>query len=211
MNIGNKLSELRKSKHLSQEEAADKLGVTRQTISKWELDQSTPDFDKILPLCELYGISADELLGSSLRKEKNEENIELNLEDQKKKKAFGISIGILLYFFAIVWIIVAIPYLQINPILSTGIFLLLCGIATFSIVYVSLVYGKKNKEKKEENENPIIKSINSILGVLTCVIYLFISFNTNAWHITWIIWIIYALITEIIKLIFLLTGDNNEK
>ena len=62
MDIGNKLYELRKSKNLSQEELADKLNVTRQTISKWETNQSTPDFDKIIPLCEIYGISADELL-----------------------------------------------------------------------------------------------------------------------------------------------------
>ena len=54
MNIGEKLFELRKSKNLSQEEVAEKLNVTRQTVSKWETNQSTPDFDKILPLCELF-------------------------------------------------------------------------------------------------------------------------------------------------------------
>ena len=46
MSLGERLLELRKSKHLSQEELAYKLDVTRQTISKWETDQSTPDFDK---------------------------------------------------------------------------------------------------------------------------------------------------------------------
>ena len=62
MNLGERLLNLRKAKHLSQEEVADKLNVTRQTVSKWETDQSTPDFDKIAPLCKLYGITADELL-----------------------------------------------------------------------------------------------------------------------------------------------------
>ena len=57
MNIGEKLLELRKAKHLSQEEVADRLNVSRQTVSKWETDQSMPDFDKIAPLCELYQIS----------------------------------------------------------------------------------------------------------------------------------------------------------
>ena len=57
MSLGQRLIELRKEKKLSQEEVAGKLNVTRQTVSKWETDQSTPDFDKILPLCELYGIS----------------------------------------------------------------------------------------------------------------------------------------------------------
>ena len=62
MSLGQRLIELRKEKKLSQEEVAGKLNVTRQTVSKWETDQSTPDFDKILPLCELYGISTEELI-----------------------------------------------------------------------------------------------------------------------------------------------------
>jgi len=59
MSIGKKLYELRKQKGLSQEEVADKLNVSRQTVSKWETDQSMPDFDKIVPICELYSITAD--------------------------------------------------------------------------------------------------------------------------------------------------------
>ena len=62
MDIGEKLFELRKGKGLSQEEVAEKLNVTRQTVSKWETNQSTPDFDKIMPICELYGITTEELL-----------------------------------------------------------------------------------------------------------------------------------------------------
>ena len=62
MDLGQKLFELRKGKNLSQEEVADKLNVTRQTVSKWETNQSTPDFDKIVPLCELFEISTEELL-----------------------------------------------------------------------------------------------------------------------------------------------------
>ena len=62
MNIGEKLYELRKGKNLSQEEVAEKLNVTRQTVSKWETNQSSPDFDKILPICELFEISTEELI-----------------------------------------------------------------------------------------------------------------------------------------------------
>ena len=62
MKIEDKLLKLRKEKGFSQEEVAERLSVSRQTISKWETGQSTPDFDKIIPLCELYEISSDELL-----------------------------------------------------------------------------------------------------------------------------------------------------
>ena len=58
MTIGERLLNLRKEKNISQEELADILGVSRQTISKWELDQTTPDFDKLVPLCEYFGITS---------------------------------------------------------------------------------------------------------------------------------------------------------
>ena len=62
MNFGNKLYELRKGKGLSQEELANQLEVTRQTVSKWELGDSTPDLDKLVFLAELFEISLDELV-----------------------------------------------------------------------------------------------------------------------------------------------------
>ena len=84
MNLGERLLNLRKKEHLSQEEVAFKLNVSRQTISKWETDQSTPDFDKIAPLCELYGITADELL-TGKKEEIKEEKLSSNKEEIAKK------------------------------------------------------------------------------------------------------------------------------
>lgn len=75
MTLGNRLYEMRKEKGLSQEKTAEVLGVTRQTISKWETDQSTPDFDKILPLCALYGISTEELLTGKKQENYVEEQV----------------------------------------------------------------------------------------------------------------------------------------
>lgn len=60
--ISKRLMKFRRDSGLSQEEVAEKLNVSRQTVSKWETGQSTPDFDKIAPLCELYNITTDELL-----------------------------------------------------------------------------------------------------------------------------------------------------
>ena len=94
MDLGQKLLDLRKSKNLSQEEAAEKLDVTRQTISKWETNQSTPDFDKINPICELYGISPDELFTGE---RKVKESTPVNLEEAKKKKAGGIALSVFIY------------------------------------------------------------------------------------------------------------------
>ena len=62
MTIGDKITNMRNSLGLSQEALADKLSVSRQSVSKWEMDQAQPQIDKILQLCELFGVSADELL-----------------------------------------------------------------------------------------------------------------------------------------------------
>lgn len=62
MTFGEKLTRARKQKGLSQEELAGKLDITRQTISKWELDQSTPELSYLKRLCEILEVSADELL-----------------------------------------------------------------------------------------------------------------------------------------------------
>lgn len=62
MTIGEKISKLRSAANISQEELAEKISVSRQSISKWEMDQALPQIDKVLQLCELFDISTDELL-----------------------------------------------------------------------------------------------------------------------------------------------------
>ena len=62
MTIGEKITQLRNSCGLSQEALADKLSVSRQSVSKWEMDLAQPQIDKILMLCELFGVSTDQLL-----------------------------------------------------------------------------------------------------------------------------------------------------
>ncbi len=57
-----KMMELRRSKGWSQEQLGEKLGVTRQTVSKWELGETTPEMEKIIAMSELFGISTDELI-----------------------------------------------------------------------------------------------------------------------------------------------------
>ncbi len=61
MNLGNKIVNLRKKNNLSQEELAEKVGVTRQTISKWELEETTPDIKQAKALSKIFKVSLDEL------------------------------------------------------------------------------------------------------------------------------------------------------
>lgn len=79
MNFNEKLIELRKSKGLSQDELGNALGVSRQTISKWELAQSYPDFQRLVLLSDYFGLSLDALV-----KDIDVQDIrEKNLDDKK--------------------------------------------------------------------------------------------------------------------------------
>lgn len=215
MTLGERLTCKRKEKGLSQEEVANTLNVTRQTVSKWELDQSLPDFDKIIPICKLYDITSDELLTGKCSKEKDSETVDVDTIDPKEekekqsKRAGGLFVGIFLYFLAIAWIMTSIEVFNVNEVLAAAVFILICGLATCLIVFTQIAYKKKVPEK-EEKENKLYKMIDDIVGIAILIIYLVISFTTGYWHITWIIWIVYPLIMAIVKLIISLGGDKND-
>lgn len=65
MNTGKKIQKLRKENNLSQEQLAEKFGVSRQSVSKWESDQSVPDIYNIIQLSSLFGVSTDYFLKDS--------------------------------------------------------------------------------------------------------------------------------------------------
>lgn len=65
MSLGDKLLDLRKKAGLSQEEVADKLSVSRQTVSKWETNQTIPELIKAKLLSQLYNVSYDYLISGS--------------------------------------------------------------------------------------------------------------------------------------------------
>ncbi|MCH5156710.1 MAG: helix-turn-helix domain-containing protein [Clostridiales bacterium] len=62
MKLGEKIWRLREIHHLSQEELAEQLEVTRQTVSNWENDKAVLDAEKLAKLCAIFGVSADDML-----------------------------------------------------------------------------------------------------------------------------------------------------
>ena len=67
MEIGNKILELRKKANLSQEQLAEKMNVTRQTISKWELNETSPDIKQAKELSKIFNVSLDELTDNEVK------------------------------------------------------------------------------------------------------------------------------------------------
>ena len=71
MTIGEKIAHLRTVQGLSQEQLAEKINVSRQSISKWEMDQALPQIDKVLQLCEILDVSADDFLKDKISIQRN--------------------------------------------------------------------------------------------------------------------------------------------
>ena len=68
MELGKQIYELRKKANLSQEQLAEKVGVSRQTISKWELGETAPDIKQAQVLSQVFSVSLDELTGNDTKK-----------------------------------------------------------------------------------------------------------------------------------------------
>ena len=118
MKSNEKLIMLRKQHNLSQEQVAEKLGVARQTISKWELGETTPEMDKLIIMSELYNITLDELM-----KEENEGKVVNDPNNTNSQKLAGMTIKIL-KGIGIFILIVAILY----------VFLMIIGFVAFNKV-----------------------------------------------------------------------------
>lgn len=81
MEFNNRLYKLRKQSGMSQEELANRLNVSRQTISKWEVGDSTPDLEKLVAISDLFHVSLDELVTGEESKKADEEK-----SDDKKNE-----------------------------------------------------------------------------------------------------------------------------
>ncbi len=102
MNFSKKLTELRKKAGLSQEELGYKLNVTRQTVSKWELGQTTPEMEKLVELSKVFSISVEDLVNGS--DTNSNDPINTVIDDQPIKSEHGNK-RIIIFVIAIVALI----------------------------------------------------------------------------------------------------------
>ena len=137
MKFNEKLIMLRKQHNLSQEQVAEKLGVARQTISKWELGETTPEMDKLIVISKLYNITLDELM-----KEENEGKVVNDLNNTNSQKLAGMTIKIL-KGIGIFILIVAILY----------VLLMIIGFVAFNKVETDSDSKTTAIQTQEEVEN----------------------------------------------------------
>lgn len=199
MNIetANRLFELRKEHNFSQEELAEKLGVSRQAVSKWERSEASPDTDNLIALAKIYCLSLDELIygktgeGSSAERSDTERNEDLGSASEEEK---GGEVTISDEGESIfdepdakrtkIWL--EVPY----PIICTLLYLL-CGfldilggwhpawiIFVTIPIYDSLVEAIYSR-RAEEFAYPVFAS----------VVYLICGCYFDLWHPSWLIFI----------------------
>ena len=127
MKIGDKLKKARMDKNLTQEEVAEKIFVSRQSISNWENNKTYPDIGNVIALSDLYQISLDELLkGSDNFMEHLEESTDIVKSNKK-----------LLYFTVLTMILVVLMAL-FTKILPGKVFII--AIFVLALILTSLIY-----------------------------------------------------------------------
>ena len=170
--LGEKIYSLRKERGLSQEELADALNVSRQSVSKWETDQSVPDYDNVAAMCAFFGVSLDGFTGNAAAAEAVmpvavaeaaaaavPAAVQLENKAANKRLWKKIFLNTFLWFFAAVGVMTFVSFLMMaivvgkdDPQFKTMIIPMLCVAYTvlFAIVFtIVTVLHKKNKKPRE--------------------------------------------------------------
>lgn len=180
--IANRLIELRKKSGLSQEQLAEKLGLSRQAVSKWERAEASPDTDNLICLAKIYNVSLDELLNSDqsveeIAQEVKEENTEKENDKPKEKKSPYAWVEALIG--AICMAIVVIVYILMGTLITTqNMWALLWPLFFFPPVISSFVGAILDK-----NPNKFC------LPLLIVGVYCFVGMFLGIWHPTWVLFL----------------------
>ena len=191
LEIASRLVKLRKEKGFSQEELADKLGISRQAVSKWERAEASPDTDNLILLARLYDVSLDQLLITDAKDEEIKSEVVDQIkkdteESDKKEESHSLFINI---FRSVYVLVVVIAYLLIGFLADRGFVRGWLVFLTIPIVFTLLTAI----EKKNANlfAYPVVATL----------IFLSIGILAHKWHPTWIVFLtipIYYSITGII-------------
>lgn len=140
MNIADRIQNLRKAKGISQEELADKVGVTRQAVSKWESEQSTPDIEKIIIMSDYFEVTTDYLL----------KGIEPKTEETKKKPDAGIFsiVGTAFNFIGLIVAIMIWHEEQVASSVAVGLIIMAIGCMSFALGQTMSADETRVKAKK---------------------------------------------------------------
>lgn len=230
MSFAENLQYLRKKNKITQEELAEELNLSRQSVSKWETGEAYPETDKLIILCDKFGVTLDELLRGDVTKDVKAEEAEevktkeaeevQNESDRKstcgecertnchgcgghmhsKRTAIGAAIS------SSVMLVCAIIYLCLGFCLGLWhpTWLVFIGGIIVCIWSGGLTEDESGKSKKEKVGGLVCGTL--MVGAL--LIFLTIGFVCGIWHPTWIVFVIAAGLCGVIGT---LTNNTNGK
>lgn len=205
MEISKCLKEARIKKNITQEDLAEKLGISRQTISSWENGRSYPDIVNIIKISDIFNISLDKLLKED---EKLVNNMKEKMDTVKSNKAIVFTIILAIIFYGVMYLIqtfIDIPKIDnlfLNIIVSVA-FIFGVLIYIFTNVNISNILNKKTSNKT------ILKIIITIILILT-IVFIF-SFIEKLTTLTWQIFIIRLCIISVLSMICLFIFKKIDK
>lgn len=182
MKLADKIIRLRKQFGWSQEDLAEKMNVSRQSVSKWESAMSIPDLNKILRLAEIFSVSTDFLLKDEIEtmetvgEDYDDGPVRVSMDqvieylDSKEKVDKIISRGVLMFITSAIPLFLLLglsrgeePYLSDNLAVAAGLVILLMMVAAGVAVVLSSEKFKKGYERFEEGSFELQYGVESIL------------------------------------------------
>ncbi len=134
MQFAENLQYLRKQQNLTQEQLAEKLGVSRQAVSKWESAQSYPEMDKLLSLCELFDCNIDVLVqGDVCNATKTDDE---GYDALYNRASFWIAFGVALILFGVTMLLFISTFSE--SALAVVVLLLCIAVAVFLFIYFGI-------------------------------------------------------------------------
>ena len=170
--IANRLQKLRKENGYSQEELADKLGISRQAVSKWERAESSPDTDNLIVLAKLYNISLDELLYDT---ESVDEIRERTIDKEADKKDSDGS-----------------TTLTDDEGQSMKI----------ENGHIKCFDKDGKEVHMNKKQMAIRGLVDGSIVLITLAMYFVWSFCWNGWHVSWVLWVLMPAIMSITEVVF---------
>ena len=149
--IGKFIASCRKKQKLTQEQLAEKLGITYKAVSKWETGKGLPDASIMMDLCNILEISVNDLLsGEKIAKEQYDDKVDENLIKLQKQKEFAINSArwthVITVIIFLIWNGINVFKYGFEQAISMPSFIIMNIItATYFIIYIFLLNRMKGK------------------------------------------------------------------
>lgn len=165
MEIGNKVQQLRKLSGMTQEQLAEKINVSRQTISKWESGGTSPDLKSIVKISKLFQVSLDDLLTEEDTSAANKNNEQITLEDLMKINLHNRKMTLLLISGLIFIMASILNFAYVIALQSTTA-------STQYMLYRYIVMGQYESAPINYMKLMLPSIIAGLIGLALCVSYI---------------------------------------